>query len=252
MLVLSIFSITNFYFEKKLIFFIIFLVFSVICIISLGRMSIAALFISISMFYFFISKKKIFSVLISVAISTVIIFIFTAVDTIKERTFHRPEEVTFQSFILSPKSQFNNISSTGRDFLWSLSLDKFFWKNPWIGSGVGSTQAFFYDGIVERGKGAVHSEYVRILCELGIIGCFLFILAFLSYLFRMYKIFKLAKYDCTKKFALTAILSLGSFFLLCITGNMIDYIFPYSMYMFAFVGFSLRTFELERMDLNDI
>ena len=72
----------------------------------------------------------------------------------------------------------SKIDSSGRFSLWERVLNKFFWPNPLIGSGLGSTQQWLYASD-ERVK-VEHSEYVRLLSDVGIIGLGLYLTALLT------------------------------------------------------------------------
>ena len=89
----------------------------------------------------------------------------------------------------------------------------------------------------------MHSEYIRILCELGIVGLVLFFSLLFSYIIRIVRIWIVASDYQTKKYALTSLLCLLSYMIVCITGNAIGYIFSFSLYIFAFVSFSFQCYD---------
>jgi O-antigen ligase len=63
----------------------------------------------------------------------------------------------------------------GRVDAWEYLLTNYFWKNPMVGTGLGSTAPVFRGGTAFiTGAGAPHSEYVRFLCETGVVGVLLF------------------------------------------------------------------------------
>jgi len=248
MLTLSLFSLCSFYYERRKYYLFIFLLFSIFCILPLTRITIAAYFVSLAMFFFFVSRKKMNAVLIPVLLFFISFYIFTTVDILKKRSFFRPDEVTFLSVLENPVKFLDQIDTSGRSNLWSKSLDRFFWNNPVIGTGIGSTQHYFYTGKHKNRIGIMHSDYIRLLCELGVIGCALFIVVFLLYIRRMYILWRKAQSRFTKKYALTAILGLTSYIIVSLTDNAIECVSYFIMYIFAFMAFAFQCYEQESRD----
>ena len=245
MLMLTLFSIVSFYYDRKNIYLLLFFLFSIFCVLPLTRITIGALLISLMVFLVLITRNKIIKTIMFLSPIFLIpffIFLSTSISILKERMFLNPEIVSFSTIFQNPKLFLEQLNTSGRTTLWSFALEKFFQKNPLWGSGAGATQHFFYE---KFGRGVVHSEYIRLLCELGIIGCTFFIIVFLLYLADMYKIWQRAKEITTKKYALTAILCLTSYLIISITDNAIDYVFHLSMYVFAFTAFAYQCYEQE-------
>ena len=229
-----------------------FLLFSMFCFISLSRIAIAAFFASLSIFFYLISKNKIIAVITPIFLCVFMFYAFTSIDILKKRTFFQPDKINFSIALNNPKLLLNQLSTTGRSNLWSLSLKRFFLKKPLLGSGIGSTEHYFYERGNKERIGLMHSTYINMLCELGVIGFFLFTTLFLLYLGRMYRLWQRAKSDVTKKYALVAMLSVVSYLIVCITGNAIGYIFPFGMYLFAFMAFAFQCSEQEKVELANI
>jgi len=249
MLSLSLLGLCGFYYQKKKIYLLIFLVFSMFCVLPLTRITIGSWFVSLSLFFFLISKKKIYSIIIMTFILFLMLVVFTSVEFLKKRNFYRPKEVSLINVIKNPKSFWGQLNTAGRSAIWSYSLNRFLRKNPMFGSGVGSTQYVFYGGARRGSSGVMHSEYIRILCELGIVGLCLYVIVFLLYLNRIFYIWRKAKNTLTKQYALISFLCLISFLIICFTDNLIDYIFFFTMYMFSFMAFAFYLFEKENLEI---
>jgi len=250
MLTLSLYSLSSFYYERRKQYLFLFFLFSFFCCLPLTRITIGSFFVSLTIFFFLTSRKKIIVVLISTFFFFVTLYAFTTVDILKKRTFFHPEKVSFMSVLENSVDLLDELNTSGRTNLWSLSLEKFFWQNPIIGSGIGSTQNYFY-GRRNKGKiGIMHSEYVRLLCETGIIGCVMFLGVFLLYLIRMYILWRNAKSILAQKYALTSILCLTSYLIISLTDNAIESIFHLSMYIFAYMAFAFQLYEQESRDVD--
>lgn len=250
MLTLSLYSLSSFYYERRKQYLFLFFLFSFFCCLPLTRITIGSFFVSLTIFFFLTSRKKIIVMLISVFFFFVTLYAFTTIDILKKRTFFNLERVSFMSVLENPVDLLDNLNTSGRTNLWSLSLEKFFWQNPIIGSGIGSTQNYFYGSRNKKKIGIMHSEYVRLLCETGIIGCVMFVGAFSLYLIRMYILWRNAKSILAQKYALTSILCLTSYLIISLTDNAIESIFYLSMYIFAYMAFAFQLYEQESRDVD--
>jgi len=92
-------------------------------------------------------------------------------------------EVSGREVWLQPTAlDLSQINTSGRLDTWTYLLNRFFLPEPLIGAGLGTTQTLFAAAGAGRGggMGAEHSAYVRLLCDTGVVGCGLFVLAVLS------------------------------------------------------------------------
>ncbi len=154
-------------------------------------------------------------------------------------TFYNAEGVTFSS-ILRGDVEVENINSTGRFAIWEALLDKFYTPKPLSGSGLGAVQEDMYTfSHLYGGLNVPHSDYVMLLCDTGLVGLALYLLAVTSALWLA------AKYVWTgtmMEMRAAAALVLVSF-LACLSATAFDNVFNYTLPVhslpFAFTGILL-------------
>jgi hypothetical protein len=152
-------------------------------------------------------------------------------------------EANPQQLIADPTKALQSINGSGRFDLWNIMLRKFFDPHPIVGSGIGSTQDYLYS---LSGSGVVHSEYVRLLCEVGIVGTALFAIAVTSYFLRLASLTRPSNSPSLtlRISALAAFGSLVSYIAYFSTDNGIDYVTQFGIYVFALIAVAIRENEL--------
>lgn len=156
-------------------------------------------------------------------------------DTFRRRMFFG--QVETQDLLDDPTSALSKINSSGRSVLWDSALQRFFAPHPIAGSGVGSTQDYLYS---RAGVGVVHSEYVRLLCEVGALGLALFALAALAYIWLLRRYVAQSETDQQRVFALAGIGGIVTYLVYCSTDNAFDYVNQFGIFVFGLVGMAAK------------
>jgi len=136
-----------------------------------------------------------------------------------------------------------NINATGRTALWDALLDSYA-QSPWIGKGAGQSGS-----LINRrfpGLGQAHSDYLRILHDLGILGLSLWVLGMLTLLVTHIRGWIQAdqRGDPAAAVHLAAILALISVALGMATDNPLVYVFvmaPFGILVGTSLGAMRRT-----------
>jgi len=157
---------------------------------------------------------------------------------VRANTFHNEDRVEF-SGVLRGEIDTSNIDSSGRFAMWEDLLDRFYEPDPWMGSGVGAVQEYLYSSSFGSGIKVAHSDYVTLLCDVGLIGLILYLLAAVSALALAVRY---VWTGVTMELRAAAALVLGAFLAsLCATGfdNVFNYTLPVHSLPFAFTGILL-------------
>jgi len=102
------------------------------------------------------------------------------IPQVRANTFYSDDHVEFSS-VLRGEIDTSNIDSSGRFAMWEDLLDRFYHPDPLMGSGLGSVQEHLYSkAMLEAGLQVAHSDYVTLLCDTGLIGLVLYLVASLS------------------------------------------------------------------------
>jgi O-antigen ligase len=91
----------------------------------------------------------------------------------------------------------------------------------------------------------IHSEYVRLLSEVGVVGITLFALAAFAYLGRLLRTFRRGREDDTRRYALAALGALVAYLIFLATDNGFDYVTGFSIYVFSLIAMAEKSRELE-------
>lgn len=137
-----------------------------------------------------------------------------------------------------------DIDSSGRFTMWQVVMDKFFWPNPIIGSGLGSTQAWFYGGGYIQVK-IEHSEYVKLLSDTGIIGLGLFLSVLVSSAIISARLYRRSTNSAQKVFALAATATVPALMVCMAFDNALLYVCAVAQYplMFCSIAIGLNACE---------
>lgn len=230
-------------YEQKwpIFFFMLCLVAAVFA--SFTRITIVALFIGSSIILY-MSVRGLFKIILPLSGILGIPLLFLFNETFRKRMFITDAKINIGNIINDPSILYQNLRGSGRFHAWDVVINHFVKPSPVIGSGIGATQNFFYSGSVGH-MGVVHSEYVRLLADVGILGLFLFALAFLAYLFRLVGIYYRNKHVASGKYALAAVGGIIAYLIYLATDNGIDYVNAFGVYVVSLVGMSLKAKELE-------
>jgi O-Antigen ligase len=212
-------------------------------IAALQRTSAGALYIGFSVILFF-GTRGVWRILLPMAgllgLPTLLIFN----ESFRRRMFF--ETMSSNQILADPANALNGVDSSGRFNLWDIALTRFFKHHPSIGSGIGATQDYLY-GQSATGRGVVHSEYVRLLCEVGVTGLSLFVLVTLAYLVRLGAYTAKSNDASLRAPALAAIGSLVAYLVYCSTDNAFDYASQFGIYVFGLVASAIKSSELSEL-----
>lgn len=222
---------------------LLFLLLSAGVLAAFTRITIAALFISASAVLFFAAKGvQRFILPVAGLIGLPALFLFS--EAFKNRMFYGVGNIGAGTLLTDPGEAVGHLHGSGRFEAWSAILTKFFYHSPFIGSGIGTTQNFFYSQI-GGGLGVIHSEYVRLLAEVGVVGLALFVVAVVMYFHRLVDTYRRAPTSDAGKYALAALGALVAYLIFMATDNAFDYVSGFGIYVFALVAMSEKARELE-------
>lgn len=159
---IGLFFITN---NKKWIYVTMWVVLSTILEsvrTGLGGILLASSFLLVTLF-----KGKAIPWIAGLSLAAVITVF--AVPSLREKMFW-DENKTLESLSVSD-ANFDNIRSNARGLIWEVNMRKFYYPHKMTGSGLGESVEWMKG---QSGLKLIHSDYVQILCDLGIIGLILF------------------------------------------------------------------------------
>jgi O-antigen ligase/polysaccharide polymerase Wzy-like membrane protein len=248
MVSMGVLALSNVMYQKPLNYLILVFIFTCATLAAFTRTTIAAMFVAYTVM-FFLSGKGFIRILLPCAglIGLPSLFLFN--ETFKKRMFYGENKINFESIQNDPSLVLSHLDGSGRFSAWPQVLKKLFYPNPVTGSGLGATQNFFYSG-AEGGLGAVHSEYIRLLSDVGLIGLILFSIAMLIYLIRLVRTYFYDSNSSSGKYALAATGGLLTYLVFMAADNAIDYVTGFGLYVFGMIAMCDKAKELDRVEIS--
>lgn len=172
-------------------------------ILETVRTGLGGIFLASSFFLMTIFRGKAVPLIAGLCAAAVLV-VFT-VPAFRDKMF-KDENVTMSSFSMD-QANFEHIQSNARETLWELNMSRFYEPAKITGSGLGSVSDFMKNTSITQLE-QVHSDYVQILCDLGLTGIVLWGLFVLT---TMISVISTAwAPDCPFVLKLTGGMALGS------------------------------------------
>jgi O-antigen ligase len=163
--------------------------------------------------------------------------------------FYGGDNISVSSVMNDPSYALGHVHGSGRFAAWDQFLKLFFEPSPFVGSGLGATQHYFYTHSI-KGLGVIHSEYIRLLCEVGIVGLGCFALAMLTYQLRLLRGYQNIQEAQARRYTLAATGTLLAYLVFLATDNGFDYVSQFAVYVFGYIAMSEKAKELEEPDIT--
>lgn len=220
-------------------------VFMLPCIMWVIRTDIFGTGLALSTFFFI--KYKFKSLPLILAVGCLGIAALFYIPSVKSKMYYRPDEVTLTDFLTNNVDE-NNINTSGRKKGWEDVHRFFFTGHELVGSGTGRVQTFFYTEVIgwQRG-GQLHNDFLVLLCDNGMIGLLLFVIAYIAIMFHCLYIYHKSREKWVRLCALTAGSALIGILVTMYSDNTISYSMCTLGYPWGFYGMALGLYKKERM-----
>lgn len=205
--------------------------------------------ILLSTCFFFLVKDKIKSVPYIASFALIFIAIILYVPSVNQKFFgEKAGTITANDIIDNNALSLDNIQTSGRSALWEIALTKFYDPNPLCGAGSGTVTNFMKDrALKEHTIALLHSDYVQILCDNGLIGLILF--GFFA-LCLLYKVIKYTWILNTNVWInISGAMALASFAGMAFSmafDNAVSHSMSSLMNPFIFIGFFLKFIDISK------
>lgn len=240
----SILALTGLLYDGRIKNGLLVLCLSIGTLLAVTRITTAALFIGFCVvLYFGLRGISRFILPVGGIIALPALFLFN--ETFRDRMFFSGKLMSAGQILHDPSGALGNVRGSGRFAAWQNVFDQFVVPSPLVGSGTGATQHYFYTHSI-TGLGAIHSDYLRLLAEVGIIGTVLFLAAMLIYGIKMIRIYREMPATEAGRYALAAVAALAAYLVVMATDNAFDYVNLFGIYVFSFVAMSEKAKELQQ------
>ena len=165
-----------------------------------------------------------------------IVSIFT-IPSLKQKMF-KDDNVSIEQ-LREGKISKDNINSNARFAMWEHLMTRFYEQKELLGSGSGCTQNYMYTHFIFGGLKVPHNDYVQILCDNGIIGLILYLLAGIIAIFHSFLIYNRNHRSIVKIVAITAGSTMAGMLLTLYSDNVVNYSMATLSMPFGFYGMML-------------
>jgi len=235
----AILSLNKFMSFRRAIHLALCLVFSACVFLAFTRISIGGLSIALTCSLFLLSKSNLTRILLPLALIIGLVSSFALYEPLRQRMFFSGSSVDISTSNVQKLSE--SIDTSGRTLLWERAFKKFDDNNILIGAGLGSVDGWLADKL---GGTRLHSEYLRLYFDVGLIGLSLYVLFLIFCLIKSISLLGKARTKQTKYYASLSISMLIFFSITLFTDNSLNYVTELGFYVF--IPFALLFSSLNR------
>lgn len=231
----AILALTNLLTTRKFSYLLLSILFTTLVFWSFVRISMAGLIAAIGMVFFLLARNLAVKVVFPLMIFVVFVTCLFTVEKLRTRMF-KSDKVGMETVLSSEVNKLDTIIyMSGRTSLWRKAYNEFLQKRPMTGRGIGSV-----DSWLERNFNGVrmHSEYLRIACDLGVLGLILYLLAICQFYARLLALYLRNNDPVVRSYTVTALAGLTFYLITFATDNSLNYICEFSLYIYTFMAFA--------------
>jgi len=209
---------------------------------GLGGMALAGAF-----YAFFRYKMR--SLVYILAVGVIFVGVILYVPSINEKFFgEKAGKIQASEIVQGDALSLDNIQTSGRQFLWELVMRKFYEPNPIVGAGLGTTTRFLKERAEQEHTVALlHSDYIQILCDNGVVGIVLLIFFYLCVIYKTFQYTYRTQGDIWVKMSGTlAVSSLAGVAFAMGFDNVVSHSMTSLINPFIFIGFFLKFIDLSK------
>jgi len=235
--------------KKKIILFYILLIFCIPFIenVRTGIVGITVFLLAASFF-----KYKLKSLPLFLFIFIGLVVSITYVSSIRNKMFSDGFGSANELISSSNNISILDINTNGRSVLWEWVLDKYYYGNELVGSGLGQVQGRLYLGDLFGGIKVVHNDFIQILCDTGNIGLLLYLTTLISFIWHAFRIYNNKTYSISaRNSAFIAGTSLCGILASAFTDNVVNYSLITLSYPFVFFGCALSLKKHKNSDIHE-
>jgi len=229
-------SLANFICVRKMIFFILYVAFSGAVLWAYTRISMAGLLIGSAMLVFMLLKSTMTRIIIPSTMAVLLLVSVFTVDSIRSRMFFNAQEISLSTALSNPNTLAESINTSGRTYLWGEAYKHFKHSSEITGAGIGSVDKWLESF---RRTDALHSEFIRLYFELGMLGLLFYVMALIQMYSISFRIYRNYDDKTTQKYSSIAVAVLSFYVITLITDNSLNYVTEFGMYVFATQGLAM-------------
>lgn len=236
----AILALANFFVERKIRYLLLYVVFAVIVFWAFTRISMAALVLATAICIWMLSRSMVVKFAFPIVIIVGFFLSFFLIDSFRDRMF-MDSSISLESLANDPEKLQSGMYLSGRSALWEAARTQFFDPSPGVGAGAGSVDRWLDTNVHSR----LHSEYLRLACDLGVVGLVLYVAGLLAFFTRLARVRRNAKDPLVTKYAVSAIAGLSFYATTLATDNSLNYVTEFGMYVYFLLALAFAAARWE-------
>lgn len=216
-------------------------------VLEVVRTGLGGIFLVLSFSSLFYYKIKSIPYIFTAVILFISAILF--IPDVNEKMFgEKAGKVTTEDIVYNNALSIDNIETTGRSVMWDIALNKLYEPNKITGSGLGEVMWLIKD-FNSRGElpALLHSDYVQILCDSGLIGLILLIVFYISIIIKVLRYVVLRNSSIwTVLSGIMAVSSMAGIAFSMGFDNVVSHSMTSLIFPFIFIGFFLKFIDLEK------
>ena len=218
-------------------------------ILAVVRTGLGGIALACAFFAFF--RHRFRSIPYIIAAGLLFIGIILFVPSVNEKFFGEESgTVTAHDIVQGDALSLDNIQTSGREALWTIAMNKFYEPSPIVGSGLGTTTHFIKERAAkEHTIALLHSDYVQILCDNGIIGIVLISIFYLCIIMKVFRYtWKQNVNEWIKISGIMAVASMAGVAFSMGFDNVVSHSMTSLINPFIFIGFFLKFIDIDKYE----
>ncbi len=221
--------------SRRPIWLVVFLLLAVCVFWAFTRIAMAGLIVATGVLIFLLSRNMAVKLIFPIVIGIAFFASFFFVDSFRARMFKSEKVEAGMVMTTDLKLLDKLVFTSGRTLIWHRVNEKFFHQAPMAGKGVGSVDAW-----LERNMNStrLHSEYLRIASDTGLVGLSLYLLALAQFFAQLIVQYRRNTDPVVRKYSALAMAGLTFYSITLATDNSLNYISEFGLYVYAFLAFA--------------
>lgn len=233
----AIICLATYFHKRRVIYLLLFILFTIGVAWAFTRVSLAGLFFATVILHILLVKSFQWKVLIMCLLVACILLAPILSNNIRERMFYGGRDMKTEKLISlldNPDKFKENLRTSGRSELWRRANNHFKSRDALFGSGTGAVDLW-----TQKTGSELHSDYLRIYYDLGLLGLVLYLIVFFTFASKLLRIYQCSTDSATRKYCSIAIALLLFYAITLLTDNSLNYISELGLYVYAFIGFAI-------------
>lgn len=235
-----------FWLTRKLKYFWAIIWIALSSVLESVRTGIGAICLGVAFYFFYRFRIKALPFIFGLGVMFIAVVLY--VPSVNEKFYgDKAGTVTSDDIVSGDAMTMDKMADNGRSFMWEVTMNKFYDQSPIIGAGTGETSHYMKTHSKQfGGLTLLHSDYVQILNDNGIIGIVLLGIFYLMVILKTLKYTTKNQNLWVRATGITAVCSLAAVGFSMAFDNVVSHSMTSLINPFIFLGFFLKFIDIDK------